>query len=131
MNQYRSGKGIQNINKKNESTNAMIIGLENKMDNMKIEIINIVSKQIGSLNFQQKFVEEQDSLYIFCPKCRKKHLLRECTLVIEGTNKCEICIENHATEKFPSIPGLKNVLDGGQLEAESLHVMEHEETGLS
>ena len=35
-NQYRSGKGIRNRNKKTKSTNAMIIGLENKMDNMKI-----------------------------------------------------------------------------------------------
>jgi len=29
----------------------MIIGLENKMDNVKIEIMNIVSKQIDSLKF--------------------------------------------------------------------------------
>jgi len=29
----------------------MIIGLENKMDNMKTEIMNIVSKQIDSLKF--------------------------------------------------------------------------------
>ena len=50
-NQYRSDKGIQNKNKKIESIDAMIIGLENKMDNMKIEIMNIVSKQIDSLKF--------------------------------------------------------------------------------
>ena len=30
-NQYRSGKGIRNRNKKTESTDAMIVGLENKM----------------------------------------------------------------------------------------------------
>ena len=35
-NQYRSGKGIQNKNRKTESIDAMIIGLQNKMDNMKI-----------------------------------------------------------------------------------------------
>ena len=72
-NQYRSSKGIQNRNKKTESTDAMIIGLENKMDNMKIEIMNIVSKQIDSLKFQQKLDKEQESLSYFCPKCRKKH----------------------------------------------------------
>ena len=65
-NQYRSDKGIQNKNRKTESIDAIIIILENKMDNMEIEIINIISKQIDSLKFQQKLVEEQDILSIFC-----------------------------------------------------------------
>ena len=60
---------------------------------------------------------------IFCPKCRRKHLLRECPLDIKETNKCAIFTENHATEKCPSITGLKVVLEGGQLEAKSLHAM--------
>jgi len=38
----------------------MIIGLENKMENMKNEIMNIVSKEIDSVKFQQKLVEEQE-----------------------------------------------------------------------
>jgi len=62
-------------------------------------------------------------LFIFCPKCRKKHLLREFPLDIKGTNKCANCTENHAIEKCPSIPGLKVVFEGGQPEAESLHAM--------
>jgi len=101
----------------------MIIGLVNKMDNMKIEIMNTVSKQIDSLKFQQKLVEEQESLSIFCPKCRRNHFLRECPLDIKETNKCVICTENHATEKCPSIPGLQAILEGGQPEVQSLHVM--------
>ena len=96
----------------------MIIGLENKMDYMKIEIMSTVSKKIDSLKFQQKLVKEQESLSIFCPKCRRKHLLREFPLDIKETNKCAICTENHATEKFPSIPGLKAILEGGQIEVE-------------
>ena len=90
---------------------------------MKIEIIYTLSKQIDSLKFQQKLVEEQEILFIFCPKCRRKHPLRECPLDIKETNKCAICIENHDIEKCPSILGLKAVLEGGQPEAESLHVM--------
>lgn len=52
-NQSRSGKGIRSNSRNNKfrSTDAMIIGLENKMDNMKIEIMNIVSKQIDFLKF--------------------------------------------------------------------------------
>ena len=101
----------------------MITGLENKIHKMKIEIMNIVSKQRDSLKFQQKLVEEQESLSIFCPKCRRNHVLRECPLDIKETNKCAICAKNHATKKCPSISGLKVVLEGGQPEAESLHVM--------
>ena len=43
-NQYRSGRGTRNRNRKTESTDAMIIGLENKMENMKIDIMNTVTK---------------------------------------------------------------------------------------
>ena len=34
-NQYRSSRGTRNRNRENESTDAMIIGLKNKMENMK------------------------------------------------------------------------------------------------
>ena len=88
---------------------------------MKIEIMNNVSKQIDSLRFQQKLVEEQEILSIFCPKRRRKHPLREYPIDVKETNKCAICANNHATDKCPSIPGLKVVFEGGQLEAESLH----------
>ena len=43
-NQYRSGRGNRNKNWKTESTDAMIIGLENKMENMKIDIMNTITK---------------------------------------------------------------------------------------
>ena len=68
----------------------MIIGLENKMDNMKIEIMNTISKQIDSLKFHQKLVEEQATLSILCSRCRRKNPLRECPIDIKETNKCPI-----------------------------------------
>lgn len=51
-NQYSFGRGTRNRNRKTESTDAMIIGLENKMENMKIDIMNTVTKQLDSLKFQ-------------------------------------------------------------------------------
>jgi len=75
------------------------------------------------LKFQQKLVEEQEMLSIYYPKCRRKHPLRECPLNIKETNKCGISADNHATEKCPSIPVLKVVLEGGQPESESPHAM--------
>lgn len=93
------------------------------MDNKKIEIMNIVSKQIYSFKFQKKLVEEQDSLSIFSPKCIKKNPLRECPLDVKGTNTCEIFAKNHAMEKCPSITGLKVIFEGGKVEVDSLHAM--------
>ena len=43
-NQYRSGRGTRNRNRKTKSTDSMFIGLENKMENMKIDIMNTVTK---------------------------------------------------------------------------------------
>jgi len=57
-NQYRFGRGIWSRNRKTKSIDAMIIGLENKMENMKIEIMNTVSKKLDSLKFQQKLIKE-------------------------------------------------------------------------
>lgn len=50
-NQCRSNKGGKSRNNKIGSTDSMIIGLENKMDNMKLEIMNTIRKQVDSLKF--------------------------------------------------------------------------------
>jgi len=47
----------------------MIIGLENKMENMKIDIVNTVTKQLDSLKFQQKLMKEQESQDHITKKC--------------------------------------------------------------
>ena len=43
-NQYRSGRGTWNRNRKTKSTDAMFIGLENKIENMKIDVMDNVTK---------------------------------------------------------------------------------------
>jgi len=48
-------------------------------------------------------------LSIFCPKCRKKHALRECPLDLLTVETCVICAENHDTKECPSILGVKVV----------------------
>lgn len=59
INHYRSSRGTRNRSRKTESIDAMIIGIENKMENMKNYIMNIVTKQLESLKFQQKIIKEQ------------------------------------------------------------------------
>ena len=68
-------------------------------------------------------MKEQESLCMFCPKCRDMHPPKECPLNLKETNKCAICAEDHITEKCPSIPGLNVVFTGGQPEAEYLYAM--------
>ena len=58
-------------------------------------------------------MKEQESLCIFCPKCRDKHPPKECSLNLKETNKCDICVKDHVTEKHPSITRLKVVFIGG------------------
>lgn len=89
----------------------MIIGLENKIDNMKIEIMKIVIKQINSLKFQQKLAEEQSSLSIYCQKYRKKHLSRECRTNVKVVNTYVICAGKHSINECSSILGLKETFE--------------------
>ena len=58
---------------------------------------------------------------IFCPKCRKKHALRECPLDEKVVETCMICSENHETKDCPSIPGLKAVFQEDPNSMESLY----------
>ena len=79
------------------------------LDEFKIDILGSLSEQIDTLKLQNKKKSETDSLAIFCPKCRKKHALRECPLEAKVVETCVICSESHETKNFPSIPGLKAI----------------------
>ena len=47
------------------------------LDEFKYDIFGSLSEQIDTLELQNKQKDESDALAIFCPKCRKKHALRE------------------------------------------------------
>ena len=50
----------------------------------------------------KKIQEQQDqALSIFCPKCRKKHPLKECPL--NNVHICGLCTENHNTDDFSKL----------------------------
>jgi hypothetical protein len=62
---------------------------------------------LDTLQTKKKKEEEELALAIFCPKCRRKHLLIECPL--DQIEVCGICSENHATCNYPSLPRLKDI----------------------
>lgn len=49
--------------------------------------------EIGNMldKFKTKKKTKADALAIFCPKCRKKHALRECPLDEKIVESCTIC----------------------------------------
>ena len=59
---------------------------------------------------KKKQQEEEKILLIFCPKCRKKHLLQECPL--DNIHVCGLCTENHVTDDCSTLKELQV----GQLE---------------
>ncbi len=83
--------------------------LGNLLDNFKTNILGSLSEQIDTLKIQNKQKSENVALSIFCPKCGKKHALREYYLDLKSIATYVICVENHDTKEFPSIPDLKVV----------------------
>ena len=79
------------------------------LDEFKSEIFGSLSEKIDTLKLKNKKKVESDALAIFCPKCRKKHALRECPLDVKVVETCVICSEKHETKNCPSLPGLKAV----------------------
>lgn len=61
---------------------------------------------MDTLKIQNKQNSENVALSIFCPKCWKKHALRECPLDSKAIETCAICAYNHDTKEFPSLPDL-------------------------
>ena len=79
------------------------IELGNLLEKFKIDIICTISSQLDTLNIKRKL--EDESLTIFCARCRKKHPAKYCTL--NNVKVCAICAENHEIEIFPLLPGLQ------------------------
>jgi len=81
------------------------------------DILGSLSEQIDTLKLQNKQRFENVALSIFCPRGRKKHALRECSLELKTIETCAICTNNHDTKECPYLPSLKAIFtDEGILE---------------
>jgi hypothetical protein len=88
------------------------VELGNLLENFKTDLLGTIGSQLDTLKIKKKQEEENPILSIFCPKCRKRHPLRECPL--DNISVCAICTENHKTEDCPSLPGLQAIFKGGE-----------------
>ena len=87
------------------------VEIGNLLDTFKTDILGILSEQIYTLKIQNKKNSETVALSILCPKCQKKHALREFNLDSKVIETCVICVDNHDTKEYPSLPGLKVVFN--------------------
>jgi hypothetical protein len=56
------------------------VELGNLLENFKTDLLGTIGSQLDTLKIKRKQEEENPVLSIFCPKCRKRHPLRECPL---------------------------------------------------
>ena len=109
----KTGKGPRDpsLARVNRSTTRTVSKVENGniLDEFKTDILGSLSEEIDTLKLQNKQKAETDALAIFCPKCRKKHALREFPLEAKVIETYMTCSESHETKNCPSIPGLKVV----------------------
>ena len=63
---------------------------------------------MDTLNIKKKF--EDEALTIFCSQCKKKHPIKKSPL--NSISVCGVCAEDHTTEDYPSLPGLKSIYKG-------------------
>ena len=67
-----------------------------------------MSSEMDILRENQRKEVEYLALGLFCPKCKKKHPLRECLL--DKVEACQIYELDHDTKEFPSPPKVKEIL---------------------
>eukprot|EP00253_Pinus_taeda_P016362 PITA_16362 len=90
----RNGKrAISSKATKSASTSVTRAEIGNLLEEFKTDLLSTLGTQIDTLKAKKRQEEEDQLMAIFCPKCRKKHALKECPL--ENIQVCAFCTENH------------------------------------
>jgi len=87
------------------------IELGNLLQKFKKYILNTINTQLNTMKIKTKQEEENATLAILCPQCRKRQLEKDCP--INFIEICGLCIEDNPTNNFPSLPRLQSIFKGG------------------
>jgi len=93
----------------------------NLLENFKTDILGTLTMQLDIMQAKQKQAEAKQNLAIFCPRCRKKQIHKECLLDV--IQICTICTKDHSIEICSSLPGLKAVYKEAKEEPEPLYLL--------
>ena len=94
----RARKGKRDITSKTtKSATGSISRTEfgSLLEDFKADILSTLGTQVEVLKTKKRHEQQDQALSIFCPKCRKQHLLKECSL--SNIHICGLCAENHKT----------------------------------
>lgn len=93
----------------------------NLLEKFKIGILSTLTTQLDVLQAKQKKTEAEQTLAIFCHRCRRKHGPRDFPL--DAVQVCAICTKDHDTKQCPSLLGLKVVFREAEEETKPLYLM--------
>jgi hypothetical protein len=74
----------------------------NLLEKFKTYILITIGSHLDTLNIKKKQEEENATMSIYFPRCRRKHSSWKCPL--DDISICGFCTEDHSIDKFPSLP---------------------------
>lgn len=97
------------------------VEISNLLEDFKIDILGTLTTQLNIMQAKQKQAEVEQNLVILCPRCKKKHTHKECSL--DMVNTCAICIKDHAPKSCPLLPRLIEVFKEAEEETEPVYLL--------
>jgi len=119
MDLRNKGRSTQSLVISSPYTTSIKHEIGNMLEDFKSEMLHTFALQMDTMQIKWKQEEAERALAIFCPRCTKRHPRTECPL--NDKEVCLVCEENHAIEKCPSMPGLKDIYHEG-VESGSEHL---------
>jgi len=125
MGNYKVGRGSRDTSsrftKLVAGTGVTKVEMGNLFENFKTDIFNTFPSQLDVFQAKKKQEEVEKALVVFYSICRKKHPLRECPA--SSIEVCQICEDDHSTDKCPSLPKIKATYLVDQEVVNSLYAM--------
>eukprot|EP00253_Pinus_taeda_P017200 PITA_17200 len=118
----RNGKrAISSKATKSASASVTRVEIGNLLEEFKTNLLSTLGTQIDTLKAKKRQEEEDQIMVVFCPKCRKKHALKECPL--ENIQVCAFCTENHDIFHCYKVKILQNCNVAANTDMENVYFM--------
>lgn len=114
----KKGRGSQPVASSSSSNTSIKCESGNMLEYFKSEMMQTLSLKMDTMQIKRKQEKEERALAIFCPRCTRRHPRNECALNL--IDIYFVCEENHSTDRFPSLLGLKVVYHGTERVTEQL-----------